>query len=56
MRQRWRKVVHLADRIPHQMKMIGVCNDGHPKHPLMIGYDAKIEPWPVTWFAGRKAA
>lgn len=56
LRQRWRKVVHLADRIPHQMKMIGVCNDGHPKHPLMIGYDAKIEPWPVPWFAGRKAA
>lgn len=56
LRARWRQVVHLADRVPHQMKMIGVCADGHPKHPLMVGYDAKIEPWPVPWFAGRKAA
>ncbi len=29
LRPRWRQVVHLADRIPHQMKMIGVCADGH---------------------------
>jgi hypothetical protein len=55
LRRRWQQVVHLADRIPHQVKMIGRCADGHPKHPLMVGYDAKIEPWPVPWFANRKA-
>ena len=54
LRRRWRDVVHLADRVPHQMKMIGLCDDGHPRHPLMVGYDAKIEPWPVPWFPNRQ--
>lgn len=54
LRRRWRDVVHLADRVPHQLKMIGACNDGHPRHPLMVGYDAKIEPWPVPWFPNRQ--
>lgn len=56
LRRRWREVVHLADRVPHQMKMIGICADGHPKHPLMVGYDAKIEAWPVPWFPNRSKA
>ena len=55
LRRRWREVVHLVDRVPHQLNMIGICADGHPKHPLMVGYNAKIEPWPAPWFAGRKA-
>lgn len=54
LRRRWRDVVHLADRIPHQLKMIGACADGHPKHPLMVGYDSKIEPWPAPWFPNRQ--
>lgn len=56
LRRRWRDVVHLADRVPHQMKMLGRCLDGHPKHPLMVGYYAKIEPWPVPWFPNRFAS
>lgn len=56
LRRRWREVVHLADRVPLQMKMLGCCLDGHPKHPLMVGYYAKIEPWPVPWFPNRSKA
>jgi hypothetical protein len=56
LRRRWREDVHLADRVPHQMHMIGLCADGHPKHPLMVGYDATIAPWPVPWFPNRNAA
>ena len=56
LRHRWREVVRLASRIPHQMKMIGLCDDGQPRHPLMVGYSAKIEPWPVPWFPNRPIA
>lgn len=53
LRRRWIDVIHLADRVPHQIKMIGACDDGHPKHPLMVGYVAKITPWEPPWFPNR---
>ena len=27
---------------------LGLTKDGHPKHPLYIGYDRQPEPWPAA--------
>lgn len=27
---------------------LGLTQDGHPKHPLYIGYDRQPEPWPAA--------
>lgn len=53
LRSRWKDVVRLADQHKHKLRTIGVCADGHPKHPLMVGYDAPIKVWDVPWFPNR---
>lgn len=64
LRSRWKEVVKIFDerhhdtgeRRPVPLRCIGVCADGHPRHPLMVGYSSEIIDWPVPWFAGRQSA
>lgn len=58
LRSRWKDIVRLTDalrpEVGHcELSMIGVCADGHPKHPLMVGYDTPVVAWKVPWFLGR---
>lgn len=61
LRGRWKELVRIFDarhqdtgeRHPTPLGCLGVCADQHPKHPLMVGYDTKIQPWQVPWFANR---
>lgn len=57
LRDRWKDVVRLADAVklqgPVDLMAIGTNADGHPRHPLMTGYDTPIERWTVPWFANR---
>lgn len=56
LRSRWKDVARLADERSQTLSMLGTNADGHPKHPLMVGYDAEIAPWPVPWFPNRDGA
>lgn len=53
LRKRWIDVVRMADRLDKPMHCLDVNSDGHPKHPLMIGYDAQLKPWQPPWFPNR---
>lgn len=53
MRGRWKDIVRIADRVGCTLHCIGLCDDGHPRHPLMTGYITPVRPWPVPWFANR---
>lgn len=52
-RKRWIAIVRMADGLKKPMFCLGVNDDGHPKHPLMIGYDAPLIPWAAPWFPNR---
>ncbi|WP_375782889.1 DUF1643 domain-containing protein [Bradyrhizobium sp. Pha-3] len=56
LRKRWIDVVRIADRLGQQLYCLDVTDDGHPKHPLMIGYDAVPHPWDAPWFPNRVPA
>lgn len=61
LRGRWKEVVRIADALrpeagPVDLLAIGTNDDGHPKHPLMPGYDSPIAAWSVPWFPNRKLA
>ena len=47
LRGRWKEIVRIADRVGIKLHCIGVCSDGHPRHPLMTGYDTPMTEWPV---------
>lgn len=58
LRSRWKDIVRMADALrpeigPCDLTTIGICADKHPKHPLMVGYDAPIKSWEIPWFVGR---
>lgn len=53
LRGRWKDIVRIADRVGCKLHCIGTCSDGHPRHPLMTGYDTPMTEWRVPWFAGR---
>lgn len=53
LRSRWKEVVRIADRVGCKLHCIGLCSDGHPKHPLMTGYQTPMTLWPVPWFPNR---
>lgn len=55
LRGRWKDVVRIADRVGCKLHCIGTCDDGHPRHPLMTGYDTPMTEWVVPWFANRLA-
>ena len=47
-RGRFRKVVEMALYANKALYSIGpTAADGHPKHPLMLPYSLKLEPWVV---------
>lgn len=54
LRNRWKEVVRIADRVGCKLHCIGLCADGHPKHPLMTGYVTPMTDWQAPWFANRK--
>lgn len=45
LRSRWRRVVKMAQLLNKPLYCFGTCNDGHPKHPVMIGYDSTVQLW-----------
>jgi hypothetical protein len=45
LRERWRQVDAFARALDHQPLCLGVCKDGQPRHPLMVGYDVAPRPW-----------
>lgn len=55
LRDRWKDIVRIADRVGCKLHCIGTCSDGHPRHPLMTGYDTPMTVWRVPWFANRYA-
>lgn len=56
LRSRWKDIVRMADEIGITLHCIGTNADGHPKHPLMTGYDVPITVWEVPWFPNRRVA
>ncbi len=45
LRERWRTVVKLANAIDRPLYCWGICFDGHPKHPVMLGYNSQLQIW-----------
>lgn len=43
----------MAARLTGEMHHLGLTHDGHPRHPLYVGYATAPTPWPL---AGRYAA
>jgi hypothetical protein len=56
LRKRWIDVVRISDRQGKALHCIGTNADGHPRHPVMTGYDVPLTEWRAPWFAGRRAA
>lgn len=52
-RKRWIEVTRLIDGMGKRMYCLGVNDDGHPRHPLMVGYDAPLVEWHPPWFPNR---
>lgn len=44
-RGRWATVADIAERAGKQPLCLGVAKDGHPLHPLTLGYDRPLQPW-----------
>ena len=45
LRDRWRSIVGLANALNKSMYCLGTCDDGHPKHPVMLGYANQLSKW-----------
>ena len=45
LRSRWRQVVDLAQAAGKPLQCFGCAKDGHPLHPLTLGYDRALQPW-----------
>lgn len=44
-RTRWTTVAKMVRDAGKTPLCLGVCNDGHPRHPLMVPYSQPLEPW-----------
>lgn len=53
LRGQWKAVVKIADAMGQQLYCLGVAKDGHPRHPLMLPADTKLEIWNPPFFIGR---
>jgi hypothetical protein len=56
LRKRWCEVVRIADRVGCDLHCIGINDDGHPRHPVMTGYDVPVTRWRAPWFPNRSPA
>ncbi|MDV2988532.1 UNVERIFIED_CONTAM: DUF1643 domain-containing protein [Methylobacteriaceae bacterium AG10] len=45
LRTRWRRPVEFAHALGRELMCLGTAQDGHPLHPLMLGYDRPLVPW-----------
>ncbi|MEL1251910.1 DUF1643 domain-containing protein [Aurantiacibacter gilvus] len=45
LRDQWRTVTILADALGRSLQCLGTVKDGHPKHPLLVGYSATVADW-----------
>lgn len=45
LRNQWKTVVKIAEKLDKPLYCLGVCQDGHPVHPLTIPYERKLELW-----------
>lgn len=45
LRERWHKVVRIAEEVGASLMCLGTAGDGHPRHPLMLAYDTPLIPW-----------
>lgn len=53
LRGQWKTVVKLADARGLTLYCLGTAQDGHPRHPLMLAADTKLEIWNPPFFIGR---
>lgn len=45
LRSRWRLIVNHAQALKRDLYCWQTCNDGHPVHPVMIGYENQLKIW-----------
>lgn len=45
LRDQWRIVADLVRIMNRPLHCLGTCNDGHPKHPVMLGYNSPLVQW-----------
>lgn len=45
LRNRWRRIVQLAEGAGKPLHCWGVAKDGHPRHPLMLAYKTPLVLW-----------
>lgn len=45
LRNRWKDIVAIADRVGKPLHCFGTAQDGHPRHPLMLAYDTPLTLW-----------
>lgn len=45
LRNYWRSPAKIAENLGATPLCLGVCADGHPKHPLMVAYEQPFVPW-----------
>lgn len=45
LRRRWLEVMRIAERSGKPIMCLGVCNDGQPRHTLMLAYETPLIPW-----------
>lgn len=45
LRDRWRKVVRIAEDMGRHLYCWGTAKDGHPRHPLMLPADTMLDVW-----------
>lgn len=45
LRQHWRTVQRISMKASMTLHCLGTVKDGHPKHPLTLGYSTAVEDW-----------
>ncbi len=45
LRNRWRRVVQIAEHYKIDLMCFGTAQDGQPRHTLMLAYDTPLVPW-----------
>lgn len=45
LRSRWQEVIRIAERVGCRLMCLGTAQDQHPRHPLMLSYEATLSDW-----------